>query len=265
MRNLVVIVGDARDRYVAEVAASQGWWVKTWSVGDVDPTDLFDASLFCPVTGIDAEGRMLLPDGELRIDASHIRRLSGQGFLAAGLVADPIVRIAKDFGIRVVSYRESEYFAWHNAVLTAEGALQAAISASGKGLLGRPIAVLGFGRVGRSLAHRLSLLGAEVHVLDQEASHRASASSQGLIAHAIDPIHLGSIDMLFNTIPYPVITRMWERLLMDVPIFELASAPGGVAPEVDRAKLSLHVLSGLPGKTAPIRAAEIAWESVMGD
>jgi dipicolinate synthase subunit A len=268
MRKLVVVPGDARDREVARIAEASGWLVTLWESGthsaSVDASQLEGAWLLAPISGIDAEGCMHAEAGLVTLPRRWYVSLAG-GRIMAGLV-DPAVRDqAEGHGIHVISYRESERFLWQNAVVTAEGAVAYAVRATGYGLFQRPVAVLGFGRVGRLLAQRLRALGAQVRVLDREADHRAQAQAEGLSALPLLPEGLGSIEILFNTIPYPVITREWERLLMDVCVFELASTPGGVAPEVDCAKLSLVRLPGLPGKIAPKRAAEIVWETVMAD
>ena len=270
MRKLVVVGSDERDRYVGEIAQRLGWEVSVWAMrkdtfADVTPASFPEgASLLGPISGVDADGYINAERGLVRIDRTILQKMAG-GFLAAGIIAPPIRRLAEDLRVRVISYRECETFAWQNAVLTAEGAIQAAIGRSGYGLYRRPVGVLGYGRVGRALSRRLKSLGADVRVFDREPAHRSEARSEGITAYPIEPTSIGTIDLLFNTIPYPVITREWECLLMDVPIFELASAPGGVAPEVDRANLSLSLLPGIPGKIAPKRAAEIIWETVMGD
>ncbi len=261
MRRLVIVGDDPRDDYVAELAASTGWTVDLWT--DATASSFPDgASLLGPLSGIDALGQMITRRGVIRLDPAILTKMAG-GVCAAGLVAPSVRRLAESLGIHVVSYRDSEAFAWKNAVLTADGAIQVAIGASGYGIFQRPVGILGYGRVGRTLARRLALLGAQVSVWDREPMHRAEAESQGLPAYPLSPDRSVTIDMLFNTIPHPVITREWERQLMDVLIFDLASAPGGVAPEVDRAKLSLTVLAGIPGQVAPKRAAEIVWETVM--
>lgn len=268
MRRLVIVGSDSRDQQVAKIAEREGWTVQfasavvTQGPGDLASSFPEGASLLGPVMGIDDDGRIQTEHGVLRLDDEVLEKMIG-GVCAAGIVAPSVRRRAEGLGIRVVSYRESEAFSWQNAVLTAEGAIQATIGASGYGVYRRPIGILGYGRVGQALARRLSLLGAKVRVFDEELSHRAQAESEGISAYPIAPEAVGRIDLLFNTIPHPVITQEWERPLQDVLIFELASAPGGMAAEVDRAKLALAVLSGLPGKIAPMRAAEIIWETVM--
>ncbi len=269
MRKLVVAGGDARDRQVAILALKAGWAVWSWgfaldAMEELTAPDSYPegAVLLGPVAGIDEDGHIATANGCLHVSCDILRRIGSGGWVAAGKLSAPMVACARSLGIQTLSYLQAEEFAWQNAVLTAEGAIGEAIGASGYGLYARPMVVLGYGRVGSVLSHRLRRLDAEVRVLDADAVHRAQARSFGMAVHDIDPACASGADLVFNTIPYPVITRDWERVLMDTVVFELASPPGGVAPEVDRSKVSVRPLPGIPGRVAPKRAAQIIWETV---
>ncbi len=269
MRKLVVAGVDARDRHLATMALNAGWAVWSWGVAvdgvaELTGPDSYPEGAFLlgPVAGIDDHGHIPTAHGCVRVDGDILRRIGAGGWLAAGHIPTPLATRARSLGIRTLSYLQSEELAWQNAVLTAEGAIREAIAASGYGLWARPMVVLGYGRVGSALSHRLRRLDARVRVLDADEVHRAQARSFGMEVYDIDPARAVGADMVFNTIPYPVITRDWERVLMDAVVFELASRPGGVAPEVDRSKVSVRPLPGIPGQVAPKRAAQIIWETV---
>jgi dipicolinate synthase subunit A len=273
MRKLVVVGADDRDRCLIDFARRSGWEVSTWGLSDAGTHELEadgrdyprSAWLIAPVSGIDDRGRIAAEHGMIELGETVLQAIAPDGQVAAGQVAETFRRRAETLGIRVVSYRQSESFAWQNAVLTAEGAIQAAIGATGYGLSGRPMAVLGYGRVGRSLAIRLQRLGSRVRILDENPASRGEALSLNMEVSAISADAVDGVDIVFNTIPHPVITREWESMLMDRFVFELASAPGGAAPEGDRTKLALRILPGIPGKIAPRRAAEIIWQTIMAD
>lgn len=269
MPDLVVIGGaDARDAHLVEHAQKLGWTVSTWGfrlpgVTAVTANDIpVGASVIGPVSGIDGYGWADTEDGRVRITPGVLARMGSTSRLAAGVVAEPLRRVAETEGITVVGYRTAESFAWQNAALTAEAAIAEAIGASGFGLMGRPMVVLGYGRVGEHLALRLYRLGCRVRVLEADPVRRARAQSHLGIASPLTAEAVTAADIVFNTIPHPVITPAWERVLADAIVFELASPPGGVAPEVDLATVKVRPLPGLPGKTAPKRAAEIIWETV---
>ena len=76
--------------------------------------------------------------------------------------------------------------------------------------------------------------------------------------------HLGlsQYDAVFNTVPAPVFSSAQISMLRpDCPYIELASSPGGIAP--DAAKPVAYIPApGLPGKTAPKTAAAILFRAM---
>ena len=76
--------------------------------------------------------------------------------------------------------------------------------------------------------------------------------------------HLGlsQYDAVFNTVPAPVFSSAQIAMLRpDCPYIELASSPGGIAP--DAAKPAAYIPApGLPGKTAPKTAAAIHFRAM---
>ena len=155
-------------------------------------------------------------------------------------------------------YLSREELAVRNGVPTAEGAIEAAMAATDVTLCGTPCLVIGFGRIGKLLAHRLRGLGAEVTVSARRLDDLAWIDAFGYRGLRTNRLagRLGSFRIVFNTVPNMVLT---EELLRDLPrecvLLELASQPG-----FDRAAAEARVLTcvsalGLPGKAAPETAA----------
>jgi len=168
-------------------------------------------------------------------------------------------------GIQAIQYRLKSTFMWLNAVPTAEGAMAAAIARSGRTVFGRPIGVMGFGRVGLVLADRLSRYGARVTIFDRAAEKRAMARALGLDALSLEPDPRPRLDGLFNTIPVPVLDASWFSADGPRWIVDLASLPGGLWPECREQAMNsgrYEQILSIPGKVAPIRAAEIIWETL---
>ena len=85
---------------------------------------------------------------------------------------------------------------------------------------------------------------------------------------AVDTAKLAEVvpemELIFNTVPAPVLTNDAMRaLLPPCIVIDLASLPGGVAPDAEPAAgcRVLHALS-LPGKVAPRSAAEAIYMTV---
>ena len=74
----------------------------------------------------------------------------------------------------------------------------------------------------------------------------------------------GSPDVLFNTIPSPILTReVLEKIPSGALIIELASAPGGVDPAAARVcRQKILRAPSLPGRVAPYTAGKILFETI---
>ena len=114
-------------------------------------------------------------------------------------------------------------------------------------LLGSRVLILGFGRIARALAPRLRALGAEVTVYARSEAQRALAECLGCRALESLPDKPEGYSILFNTVPAPLLPGAAEGALN----IELASVPGGF-----RDNAGVVIARGLPGKAAPLSAAE---------
>lgn len=269
MHKVVVAGGDTRDAWLCRFLADQGFSVSTMgfhvlSLPDFDSEGEAPDIFIGPMTGIEFDGRMETMDGVTFFTEDLLRRMPSGSILAAGLVSDPLVRVANDQGIRIIQYRLEDTFMWLNTVPTAEGAIRAAMGRSGYTLFGRPIAVLGFGRVGSILSLRLKAYGAIVDTYDRSPERRAMARAMGFPSYALSQ-RQRPIDGVFNTVPAPVLDEDWVYGTEPAWIIDLASKPGGLVSSLKkRATMDSRYcqILGLPGMVAPIRAAEIVWETL---
>ena len=131
---------------------------------------------------------------------------------------------------------------------------------------GMRAAILGYGRVGRTLAQRMLALGAKVTAAARSPKDLAWAEADGC-----DPMPLSLFldsppwcAAVFNTIPARCIGReTLAKLSRETVIFELASDGGGVDPaDAKELGISLIPLPSLPGKTAPETAGRIICRTV---
>ena len=145
-----------------------------------------------------------------------------------------------------------------NAVPTAEGAIQIAMEELPITLHGARVLVIGYGRLGRALAPRLSALGARVSVAARKYAALAWAESFNWGTERIGQLAgwLCGYDLVVNTVPAPVLGEAeLEELKPDCLVIDLASKPGGVdfAAAARLGRKVVWALS-LPGKTAPVTA-----------
>lgn len=186
--------------------------------------------------------------------------------LIGGALQEETVTAALRGGLRVADLLRQPALAVGNAALTAEGAIGCMIEQSERALWGGRALVLGWGRIGRILALRLSALGAQVTVAARSARDRAMAQALGCAAAdyaGLDGI-LGDFDFIVNTVPARVLTEGMLCLIRpDALLLELASPPGGFDRTLAQ-NIGLHAVAapGLPGETAPEAAALLLRQAV---
>ena len=217
---IALLPGDARQEALGRLLAETGEEVCPYV-----PGERADAWLFPLPTGNHPALKALEP-GSLCLTA-----------LAAG----------EHPGLRLRDYYDREDVLLRNAAITAEGAIALAMERREQTLLGSRALILGFGRIARALAPRLRALGAEVTVYARSEAQRALAECLGCRALESLPEKPEGYSILFNTVPAPLLPGAAEGALN----IELASAPGGF-----RDASGVVIARGLPGKAAPLSAAE---------
>ena len=272
MRHRVVVAGgDARDVWLCRFLMDQQFDVLGWGLASPEiekfsaiasPPDI----LIGPMTGIGPHGAMETREGIVYLESYLLERMPPGSLLGAGLIAPDVKDWARRLDIATVEYRMQPTFMWLNAVPTAEGAIKAALGRSGFTIYHRPLAILGFGRVGSVLALRLQSYGATVEIFERSAEKRAMASAYGFGVHPLDPEWCPPVDGIFNTVPAPIMGPRWFEVSEPAWIIDLASKPGGLAfPLHDNPEWVARYESilGIPGQLAPRRAAEIIWETLI--
>ncbi len=174
-------------------------------------------------------------------------------------------------GLKLGTARECDYFAREeltvlNAALTAEGAISQALCNTPFSLMGARCLVIGFGRIGKLLCHRLAPFGCSITASSRREEVLSWIDAYGYCRLHTTEVgeHLGDFDIIFNTVPHPLLNEdELKRVKPGAIIIELASPPYGV--DLDAAKrLGVNTLlaSGLPAKTAPQTAADIIYDTV---
>ncbi len=175
--------------------------------------------------------------------------------------------LLRERGFRAASLEEDEEYLRANAILTAEGALAAALGGQERALLGSRCLLFGYGRIARTLAHMLAACGARVTVAARPGPSAARASRDGMPRVPVtEPEEaLRRAEHVWNTVPAPVLDERLLRLLPEgAELTDLASAPYGFDIEEARALgIRARRLSGLPGKYCPDSAGEVLAEAVL--
>lgn len=183
-----------------------------------------------------------------------------------GSVPKAVHEMAERRGIAVTDYLERGELAVLNAIPTAEGAIQIAMEELQVTLHGTKTLVIGNGRIGKALAHRLHALGAQVTVSARRYDDFARIRDGGMEwadTRVLAPL-AGKFALIFNTVPHLVVTRaVLAKCRPDTVLIDLASRPGGTdfAAASELGIRAVHALS-LPGKTAPVTAASYIRDTI---
>lgn len=269
-----VVGGDARQIVVAESLTTLFKKVKIFGHPQAAVPDrleyhsdlveaLVDADVvLLPIGGINDEGLIWSYKGKPRIDfGRYLSSLNPETVIVTGSITEGWSDIADFYHLKVVSYADNDEIAILNSIPTAEGTLQFAMEELPITIHGSRVTVIGFGRVGMSVARIFKALNAEVVVTARRKESLARAKEMGCAAVPLEGWSelAKTADLLINTVPALMIDEpILAKLAPQTVIIDLASAPGGTdfkAAESHRIKAILA--PGLPGLVAPKTAGEV--------
>lgn len=278
IRTFGIIGGDKRQLFLAKSISDSCYDVL---LGGFDSLESYGSLSLCNVKkAISESDALIFPLPSIRTDGSLNTPFSNENILLDGddiefILKKPVFTTMKSRFLKaytrlsdgeIFDYGARDDFAILNALPTAEGAIECAMREYEGTILGSKCLVTGFGRIGKILAHKLVLLGANVTVSARKPSDLAYVKALGY--NALNTENLRTVkrfDIVFNTIPRLIFDR---ELLMNTDtntlIIDLASLPGGV--DFDTAeKLGIYAVRALslPGKCAPKTAGEIIKTTVF--
>lgn len=187
--------------------------------------------------------------------------------LIGGHFPEDVIAFCRENQIPCRDILKENSLAIANAVPTAEGAIYYAMQYSPYVLHNMPCLVLGFGKCGRALAHKLQGLCAKITICARKEADLILAASYGYQTCNFQelPTQLKNTQFVFNTIPSLVLNQDRLQLLpKDCTIIDIASKPGGCDfISAKKLGLSAHLCLGLPGKLSPKTASEIISKQVI--
>ena len=289
-RQIVVVGGDARQLEVIHqlIAAKAkvtlvGYSELTqfqhtctfanWHEIKLDKIDL----IILPVSGVCKNGEVeaVFHQKTVFLTDEIIQQTHKDCLFMSGVASLAFKEKMKRLNRKLVCLFERDDLAIYNSIPTVEGTLMMVIQNTDFTIHHAKIAVLGFGRIGMSLARTFHMLGAKVKVGTRKPEDLARAFEMGIEGFRIKdlPEHLSDIDIIIQTIPAEILDA--KRLCFVHPktlIIDLASRPGGTDFEFakKRGMKVIHAL-GLPGIVAPKTAGKMlaqviqnVWEEEKG-
>lgn len=255
-KSIVICGGDKRQRYMYELMREKGLNVSTFALEheeSVKKLRNFDVVILpVPVT---KDGVHL--NGPYKVKLDDILSVLDKSQIVLGGVCN---------GMDMIDYYLDESFQMHNAVPTAEGALQVAMENTDITINQSDCAVLGYGRIAKVLASMLKNMGAEVTVCARNPKDLSLARIFGFETMHINHLeNMGKFDFIFNTVPKTVMDSVvLSKTKQEALLIELASKPYGIDMEAaEKLKRKVIVASGLPGRVAAKTAGKILCDVIM--
>lgn len=240
--NIWVVGGDRRQGHLAELLAQDGYQVTALGLELLPPLE--GVTMTTSLDGIEGARCIILPLPAIGEGAwittplsegcylvtDLLDRLTSNQILCGGMVSDLLRLLAQGRGLMVHDYYRREELAVANNIPTAEGAIQIAMEELPTTLWNSPVLVIGYGRLGKLLAHRLQGVGAQVDVAARSYADLAWIRAYGYGQRRSTQLEgeLEHYTLIFNTVPSPILTEATLTTIHpNCLIIDLASKPGG--------------------------------------
>lgn len=272
---IAVIGGDLRQLYAANRLMEQGYEVSLYGFSDADILGLLPCRelsralegaecVLLPMPVSRDRETLLTPLWDSRLSLSELfDKIENHQTVLCGMVG----KLPLCYQDGIVDYAEDESFLLKNAYLTAEAAVEIAISKTPYSLRGASVLVTGYGRIGKFLARMLRSLGAVTYVTARRSYQLTELELEGNIPVSYENLFavLPETDLIFNTVPHQIFDeKRVAGIKKDCLFVDLASLPGGICKEAadEQGLQVIHALS-LPGKVAPVSSGKIVADTVI--
>lgn len=257
MKRVLIIGGDKRLKIAKKQLDKENFLVETLGLYPDDNGKIENADIILLPVPTTKDGKTVYcPLSDKKIYLQDIKeRVNNQLILCCNYKFED-----KNY----IDYNTLDSFALLNAVPTAEGAIALAINETDFTLWKSKVLVVGYGRVGKIMADRLKVLGAEVTVSARKPKDFATLSALGfkyINTETLCDIYL-DFDIIFNTVDVKVLS---DNALENCPadlIIDLSSKGGFNLNYAKALGIKAFKPGGIPGVCAPKTAGEILAKTV---
>lgn len=254
---ITIIADSKRHDLVAERLTRDGHSVTVYRSFDSLPEQINGDIVILPIPSFTNNGILNLSGTPDTVNKEILfNRISNDSFI---ICCNSIPE-----GRRYIDINRYEPFVSMNAVPSAEGAIALAMENSDITLFKSRALVIGYGRIGKLIAERLKGFLSLVTVTARKEKDRFAAESQGFRSIDFDGLDktLSEFDFIFQTVPYPVLTR--ERIdLIKGLLIEISSK--GLGTDMVYAKergIDFIYAPGIPEKYSNKSAGIILYDSI---
>lgn len=228
---------------------------KQQSLSETDPSQLDVIILPIRGTSLSGEVETIFSNESIELSQEWFKKLHSSAVVFTGISNSYLDNVVSDADIRLIPLMSRDDVAIYNSIPTAEGTLMLAMENTDYTIHSANVTILGYGRIGQTIADRFKALRAHTTVLTDNETEYARVCEQGHQVATIEELAVvaAETDILINTIPAPIIDKdIIKHVALRTLIIDLASKPGGtdfVAAEQRGIKAILA--KALPGTVAP--------------
>lgn len=274
MDNILLIGGDARSVEVIHTLYKTGYQVHVIGFDNCDfldhkitqlPIQHTDFSIYdviiLPVNGVATNGEVSCPYSleSFILTKEIVDSTPAHCRIFSGITNDYLKELTANRQLELIFSRND--IAIYNSIPTAEATLQIAMEQTDVTVHDALIAVVGFGRVGSTVAGLFQKVGANVTGFMRSDEDFAKSTVMGIEARHSDqlPEKVEAFSICINTVPKLVLDeKVLSKMNPETLVIDLASKPGGTDFESAEKQgiKAIHAL-GLPGKVAPKTAGNV--------
>ncbi|MBP1949176.1 dipicolinic acid synthetase subunit A [Virgibacillus litoralis] len=220
-------------------------------------------AVILPITGTNSTGYVetVFSDQEIKLTKQWFAQLKKSSIVFTGITNDFLTSVTDELHVSLIPLFNRDDVAIYNSIPTAEGTIMMAIEHTDYTIHSSRVIVVGFGRVGNTVANKFSALGAEVSVCARSIMDLARITEMGHTAIPFEKLHehTNECDLLINTVPAQVVKKeSIQQLPSHAFIIDLASKPGGTDfAYADQRGIKAILARSLPGIVAPKTAGKI--------
>ena len=261
--NICVMGGDLRNFFLAKLLSKEKHEVKVYGFEKIENfkecetyENMISSSeivvLPIPFTKDKKTINMPLSNRNIRIQelAYHLENKT----IFVGNMPEDIQEILKQKQNEVIDFMKKEEFAVLNAIPTAEATIEIILKNTNKILQGSHCLILGFGRIGKVLAHKLQGLSVNVTCMITNEVEKAWATAYGYQTTTIEKLQnyytkIKQYDIIINTIPKIIFEEELKEIKKETLVIDLASKPYGIDRKiVEEENINFIEALGLPRK-----------------
>ena len=261
--NICVMGGDLRNFFLAKLLSKEKHEVKVYGFEKIENfkecetyENMISSSeivvLPIPFTKDKKTINMPLSNRNIRIQelAYHLENKT----IFVGNMPEDIQEILKEKQNEVIDFMKKEEFAVLNAIPTAEATIEIILKNTNKILQGSHCLILGFGRIGKVLAHKLQGLSVNVTCMITNEVEKAWATAYGYQTTTIEKLQnyytkIKQYDIIINTIPKIIFKEELKEIKKETLVIDLASKPYGIDRKiVEEENINFIEALGLPRK-----------------